>query len=249
MAHFCSPFAPTTSPRADGPHRARRSGTLVRRLGGGHVGPRWQMGSRWRVVCRMSASHPDDLALVRRALAGETSARERLAQRLGYVGRYAQALNREGHFGLDPDALRDATQNAVAKVLAKLGDFRGEAAFETWACAFVRGEFLNAVRARKRQREQFEAKLPPDAPAADPAPVEALAARELPLAVSRCLDLLPPADQELLREHLGNEVGFAELAAQAASTLDRIKNRYYRALGLVRRCLGLPPRGGEGDLS
>lgn len=196
----------------------------------------------------MSASHPEDLDLVRRAVAGDPGAGELLATRLGCVGRYTLTLNREGGFGLDSHALRDVAQSAVARVLAKLAEYRGEASFETWACAFVRGELLNAVRARRRQRLQLDGNLP-EVRAAEPTPEDALAARELPLAVSRCLDRLSPADQELLRSHIGGDRGFAAIAADAGTTLDSVKNRYYRALGLVRRCLGLPAKRDQGDLS
>jgi RNA polymerase sigma factor (sigma-70 family) len=197
----------------------------------------------------MTASHPEDLELVRQAAAGDVQARERLAKRLACVGRMAAAMNREGAFGIDLEALRDVAQSAVVRLLGKLDEFRGDATIETWARGFLRGELLNAVRSLRRQRAHFEPLTPDQEQASGPAPAEQLEASELPLVVARCLERLPPGDQELLRRHIGGEQEFAAIAAATGATLDSLKSRYYRALGLVRRCLGLAPKGNQGDLS
>lgn len=87
-----------------------------------------------------------DPVLVRRARDGDAQALEALC------ARHAPRVSRlAAHVLGDPEDARDAAQEALAKVCAKIGQFRGEAAFSTWLHRLT----LNACRdvaQRRRSR-------------------------------------------------------------------------------------------------
>jgi RNA polymerase sigma-70 factor (ECF subfamily) len=89
--------------------------------------PRRRIGAALRPGQPLRYDRLSDPILVRRAKDGDPLALETLCERHApRVGRLAL------HVLGDPEDARDAAQDALAKVCAKIGQFRGEAAFTTW---------------------------------------------------------------------------------------------------------------------
>jgi RNA polymerase sigma-70 factor, ECF subfamily len=89
---------------------------------------------------------PDD-TLVRRARAGQSSAREELFHRhRGESYRYAYRL-----LGHEQDAL-DVVQEAMLKAFSALADFDGRSGFRTWLLRIVTNTAYDWGRRRKPRR-------------------------------------------------------------------------------------------------
>ena len=100
----------------------------------------------------------EELALVRRVLAGEEPAFDEFFER--YFPRlYRFALAR---LSGDADAAEDVAQETLCRAMSKLQTFRAEAALFTWLCTFCRHE-LSALH-RRRQRLGVEVELVEEAP-------------------------------------------------------------------------------------
>lgn len=188
----------------------------------------------------MTESHPEDLALVRAAIAGDRAARERLAERLACVGRMVAARNRRFGGALDEHALRDVTSDVVARVLQKLGDYAGFAAFESWVYVFCEGELRNAVRRRRRLSER-ETAATEGAAEALPAPPQPEGNEDVQL----CLQKLPELDQRAVRWKHFEDLTLEEIAARLAMKINTVKSRYLRALRQLKLCLQRRAAGGE----
>lgn len=91
------------------------------------------------------ADHSGDLELVERMLAGDENAFESFGER------YFKALYRFASARLqgDRDLTREIVQSTMAKALAKLGTYRGEASLLTWLCSCCRNEVLMDFRRRR----------------------------------------------------------------------------------------------------
>jgi RNA polymerase sigma-70 factor (ECF subfamily) len=131
----------------------------------------------------------EDLRLVGRMLAGDEVAVESFGERYGAaLYRFAAA-----RLGGDRELVRDLVQTTIAKALAGLDSYRGEAALLTWLCACCRNEILMHHRRARTAAATVEpaalAALPDAAPEAD---VEAtLLAKERAERVHLTLDSLP----------------------------------------------------------
>lgn len=187
--------------------------------------------------------HADDLALVRRALAGEADARDTLFRRLRCVPRFVAAFHRRFGSPLDRGALEDLVQNVLLAVWRRLPDFRGDAALETFAYPFCRFETLNAVR-RWQRRMPHEAAPGDDDDVPEPSvdlPVDRGLLEEESL---HLLDVLSPSEARVvhLRHFEGREV--SEIAALLTISTSSVKTHYYRALDKLRARLDPDGRGG-----
>ena len=102
---------------------------------------------------RLAYEKLSDPILVTRAKHGDPRAFEVLLER------HAPKVERLAlHILRDPDDARDAAQDALAKVCARLGQFRGDAQFSTWLHRIA----LNACRdayARRRVHEPLTEEL------------------------------------------------------------------------------------------
>lgn len=97
-------------------------------------------------------SHDEDLALVRRMLAGDERAFDAFAER------YTRALYRFARARLrgDRELTREIAQTTLCKAMAKLDTYRGEASLFTWLCACCRNEILMHLRSRRSAPEEVE---------------------------------------------------------------------------------------------
>lgn len=85
------------------------------------------LSARARERDRLDRHALSDAVLAARARDGDTTARDVLVERhAGRVERIAHARLR------DPEEARDAAQEALGRVVERLGSFRGDASFTTW---------------------------------------------------------------------------------------------------------------------
>jgi RNA polymerase sigma-70 factor, ECF subfamily len=144
--------------------------------------------------------------VITRAKAGDRRALDELcARHLPRVERLAR------HLLSDPEDARDATQDALARLCVKLGQFRGEAAFSTWLHRLV----VNACRdvAQRRLAQRWEP-LAEDARTSDePEPARCAELAELRAELLLELAELPAAQARavVLKDALG--FTFPEIAA------------------------------------
>lgn len=139
--------------------------------------------------------------------------------------------------GADPEDLaQQSADDAVVAILAKLGDFRGESRFTTWACKFVL--YAAAANVRKRAWQGRELPLEADAwqriadwrsgPHAETETSDLLTALREAIACD-----LTPHQREVVVSLALNEVPIDVLAER----LDTTRGALYKALHDARRKL------------
>lgn len=179
----------------------------------------------------------EDLDLVRRALRQDDAALQALGRRLQCVTRILAARNARAGRPLDPDDVLDAAHEVIVRVWAQLGEFRGQAALESWVYRFCEFELINAVRRKRR--------LPRAVEEATLIDVEAPASIDTER-VYMSIDRLAPEEGAVVRlKHFG-ELTFEEIAEREGTPLATIKSRYYRGLEKLRFWL-TPMQRGEGS--
>ena len=166
-----------------------------------------------------------DPILVTRAKDGDRRALEALcARHQERVQRLARHLLR------DPEDARDAAQESLAKLCARIRQFRGEAQFATWLHRLVVNT-CHDLAARKRTWEP----LPENAGAT--AGPEPRATDEL----RRCLLELPPEQARVVVMRHALELSFDEIAASSGMPVGTAKCYAHRARARLRE--RLEPRG------
>ena len=90
-----------------------------------------------------------DLVLAVRAKDGDGRALETL------VERHAPGVRRlAGYLLSDPQDAEDAAQEALAKLCTRIGQFRGEARFQTWLYSLVSNTCRDLGERQRRRRHQ-----------------------------------------------------------------------------------------------
>jgi RNA polymerase sigma factor (sigma-70 family) len=108
-------------------------------------------------------THRDrDSELARRAVKGEAAAMAALVD-----GALPLVRGLAWRLAGNTEEADDLTQEAFAVALARIGRYRGEAAFSTWVCGIAANRYAEAVRQKARGRALREG----PAPQADPAQV------------------------------------------------------------------------------
>jgi len=164
---------------------------------------------------------PDDREVVNRVVGGDRAAFELLVRRHNQrLYRAARAVTRS-----DADA-EDALQGAWLSVYRHLGQFRGDAAFVTWATRIVVREAVAQMRKRPLVAEivdQIDEATPDDA----------LAHAQLGALLEMCLAGIPQGNREVmvLRDVL--ELDTAETAACLHLTEEAVRVRLHRAHAAV----------------
>ncbi len=171
-----------------------------------------------------------DPILVERAKDGDALALDALCTRhAARVGRLAS------HVLADPEAARDAAQDALAKLCVKIGQFRGESAFSTWLHSLT----LNACRdvaqrrgARRHDPLEEDGRIAPGRTPDDEAELSELRAdlrsglAELPAAQARVL---------VLKHALG--FSFEEIAIASGMPIGTAKCYAHRGRVAMRELL------------
>lgn len=173
------------------------------------------------------ADHGDDLRLVERMLAGDASAFEAFGERY-FRALYRFALSR---LNGDGELARELTQTTLAKALARIDSYRGEAALLTWLCACCRNEILMYFRSRRAapeeielEEERLDAVAVPGSPP-PPSPEAVLLDREEASRIHAALEALPDHYAQALewkyleRLAVREIAGRMEISAKAAESL------------------------------
>ena len=174
--------------------------------------------------------HPADVALVR-AAAADAEARAKLLARLGCIERILAYRNVRLGNRLGADDLADAAQEVHAIVWARLQQYDGSAAIESWVYGICEFHLRNALR--KRQRRGVAVSL--DGGGIDVPDDDA----GLPMFddVYACLGRLAAPELAIVRSRHFDGLTFEESAARLATNVNTLKARYYRAIEQLKQCL------------
>jgi RNA polymerase sigma-70 factor, ECF subfamily len=146
-----------------------------------------------------------DPILVRRAKDGDRMALAALCER------HAPRVERIAlHLLRDPEDARDAAQESLAKLVVRIRQFRGEAAFSTWLHRLVVNTCKDVAQAKLARRTE---PLEEDTRVArDGDPVAALAASETRRELGRSLAELPPAQARVVALKDAFDLPFEDVA-------------------------------------
>jgi RNA polymerase sigma-70 factor, ECF subfamily len=185
-----------------------------------------------------------DKALVRRMLAGDEQAFERLFDE-AFPVLYRFALIRLAY---REDAAEEVAQAALCQAMRKLSTYRGEAALLTWLCTFCRHEISDYVR---RTGDRVQVDLDEDGPEIRAAleslhafeqesPEARLQRSQLAERVRHILDRLPPQYGSALEWKYIDELSVREIAERlglgvkaAESLLTRARRAFRDAFETV----------------
>ena len=171
-----------------------------------------------------------DPILVTRAKAGDRDALAALLER------HAPRVERLAlHLLRDPEDARDAAQESLAKLVVRIGQFRGEAQFSTWLHRLVVNTCKDFAQARALRRT--EPLLADDRPAADGDPVASLVSSEARRELGRRLAELPSAQATVVALKDAFGVGFAEISAVTGLPVGTAKCYAHRGRASLRERL------------
>ena len=169
-------------------------------------------------------------ALVRRAVAGDMQAFERLYR--GHVGRVHGAILRL--VGMDRGRAEELTQEAFVRAWQKLSSFRHESAFSTWLYRLGVNVALMDLRARRDAKEKET----------DVDDLDVVAGADVPFCagergdIERAVAELPPRARAVLVLHDVEGWKHEEIAAELGMAIGSSKAQLHRARGLLRSRLG-----------
>jgi RNA polymerase sigma-70 factor (ECF subfamily) len=170
----------------------------------------------------------EDRDIIARVLAGDRAVFEVLVRR--YNQRLFRAARAITHSDIDAE---DVLQQAWLGVYRHLDQFRGEAAFPTWAVRIAVREAIALTRKRPVVAEVHEIA---DAPG-DGAPDTELARAQLGALLEHCLAGIPQGNREVmvLRDVL--ELDTAETAACLGLSEEAVRVRLHRARAAIAAAL------------
>lgn len=179
---------------------------------------------------------PDDLALVRQSLAGQTEAFGALVNRYQKV-MYTVALRMVGN----PEDARDATQDAFVKAFQRLATFDSRYKFYSWMYRILINECLNVNRDR-RPEEPLDA----DAAGAD-SPFHSALEAERVVQINVALEQLTPEYRTVvvLRHFAGQS--YEEIAEALSIPEKTVKSRLYSARQQLGELLLAWKEDGKGE--
>lgn len=160
----------------------------------------------------------DDVVLIQRCLAGNTTAFEPL------VARYHRPLfNLAARLLGSRDDAMDATQNAFVKAFEHLGSFDQRQKFFSWIYQILRNECLNALRSRRPSTP-----LPEDLVASG-SPADAVVRKQQAAAVQSALMALSDDQREVVLLRHFTELSYDEIAVTTGVPVKTVKSRLYSA--------------------
>ncbi len=162
-----------------------------------------------------------DPILVKRAKDGDRAALEVLCVRHEpRVQRIALHLLR------DPEDARDASQDALAKLVVRLRQFRGDSQFTTWLHRLVVNTCKDFAQARLARRT--EPLVADDRPAIDGDPAAAAFASETRRELGACLAELPRAQATVVALKDAFDLGFGEISEATGLPVGTAKSYAHR---------------------
>jgi RNA polymerase sigma-70 factor, ECF subfamily len=177
------------------------------------------------MVQTLSDVQTPDETLVRRARAGQSSAREELFRRhRGESYRYAYRL-----LGHEQDAL-DVVQDAMLKAFSALADFDGRSGFRTWLLRIVTNTAYDWGRKRKRRpggrggddTTSYE-------PAGDEDPARRLHQQELRRELDQALNRLSATLRETFILYAELDLSYKEIAETQEVPIGTVMSRIHAA--------------------
>lgn len=108
--------------------------------------------------------------------------------------------------------------------------------FTAWLTALARNAALNKAGQGKRTASLED--LPPDYPARDPTPEEALLRQERQQALHRALEALSAQERRIFYRKYYYRQSTAQIAAELGMTARAVEGRLYRIKAKLRRMLG-----------
>ena len=130
------------------------------------------------------------------------------------------------HLLRDPEDARDASQDALAKVVVRLRQYRGESQFSTWLHRLVVNTCKDFAQARQARRtEPLEAD---NRRAIDGDPAVAAAAAETRRELGACLAELPRAQATVVALKDAFDLGFGEIAKATGLPVGTAKSYAHR---------------------
>jgi RNA polymerase sigma-70 factor, ECF subfamily len=163
-----------------------------------------------------------DPILVKRAKDGDKRALEALCER------HSPAVERlSRHLLRDAEDARDASQDTLARLCVKLGQFRGESAFSTWLHRLT----VNACRdvAQRQLARRCEPLEEDRREACDGDPARAVEASELRAELGACLAEIPPAQATVVVLKHAFDFSFEEIAGGQGMPVGTAKCYAHRA--------------------
>ncbi|MFL6699722.1 MAG: RNA polymerase sigma factor [Vitreoscilla sp.] len=199
-----------------------------------------------------SATYADEAALVRRIVAGDTSAFELvMRQHNRRLFRLARATLRD-----DAEA-EDALQEAYLAAHRALPGFRGDASLATWLSRLVTNECLDRLRKRSRRDNIFaigsldagnEPELAMTESPSSAAPDKLLLRAQVRGLLERKLDALPASFRCVFVLRAVEELSVEETARSLGIAEATVRSRHFRARSLLREALAQEIDLAERDL-
>lgn len=147
---------------------------------------------------------------------------------------------------LRSDEAEDAVQEILLRLVASVGDFRGDSAFGTWLYRLAHNTCVDEFRRSSRERrhrqllpdntdpEELLDRLDPQETAAWTTPERRLDAAIQDCYAARAIRRLPDRYREVLRLRVAEGRSHAEMAAALDTSVDAIKGRLKRARQQLR---------------
>ena len=173
-----------------------------------------------------------DPILVRRVKDGDRLALDALC------ARHAERIHRIAlHMLRDPDDANDAAQEAMVKLVRRVGQFRGDSQFATWLHRLVVNTCKDVAQARWAAERRTEPLREDTRVASDGDPARALAASETRRELGACLAELPRAQATVVALADAFDVPFHEISAVTGMPVGTAKSYAHRGRDGLRERL------------
>jgi RNA polymerase sigma-70 factor (ECF subfamily) len=179
-----------------------------------------------------------DTEMISAAAAGDRGAMDRLIRAVS--PRMQRQLSA---YGLDPEERADALQNALLKIVRRLGSFREQAQLSTWIFRVTENEALMLLRVRRRSTGRLVAGMAPDELESLPgmqdhrdADATICAARKT-ARLHREIARLPSNYRAVLVAHYLEELDLRESSERLGVSTSAVKARLWRARESMRTAL------------
>ena len=137
----------------------------------------------------------------------------------------------------DPEDARDASQEALVKLVRRIGQFRGQSEFATWLHRLTVNTCKDVAQARWSAERRTEPLVEDTRVASDGDPARAVAAAETRRELGRCLAGLPPAQATVVALKDAFGVPFEEIAAATGLPVGTAKCYAHRGRNGLRQRL------------
>ena len=185
----------------------------------------------------------DDVSLVRKFREGQEEAFDALVRK-----HQQRVFNTAFHILRNYEDANEIAQDTFVKVYQHLKDFRGDAAFTTWAYQIVTNLSRNRIRYNERRHKNDSVSIdgsnnsedgPPPLQLADPAqtPDKEAAVSEQARTITEAMNRLSEAHREILTLRALQELSYEEISEALDCSLGTVKSRIARAREELQKVL------------